>query len=95
MQEKFNFIYDARNHPVTLTWYYKGLKEKLQIYTAIGSTLHIAYRNNVRIGSVARVGQQKPRLVQTMNQWKLTYNLFESEAYRVSEISIHNIFFSY
>ena len=68
-------------------------REAVDIYRDWKYNLHKTYRNNVRISGVARARQQRSKAVQTMDQWLLTYDLFESEAYRVSEISNHNVFF--
>ena len=93
MQEKFNFTYNVKNHPGDLDLIIQEIgKEATDLYRNWKYNLHRAYRNNVHIGGVAKARQQKPRVVQTMDQWQLTYDLFESEAYRVSEISNHNLF---
>ena len=96
MQEKFNFIYDAQNHPSDLGLIIQGNdREAAYLYHDLKYNLHRAYKNNVRIGGVARARQQKPKAVQTMDQWQLTCDLFESEVYRVSEISNYNLFFHF
>ena len=96
MQEKFNFIYDAQNHPGNVDLILQGIdKEAADLYRDWRYTLYRDYRSNVCIDGVVRATQQKPRSLQTMDQWQLTCDLFESESYRVSEILIHNIFFSF
>ena len=96
MQEKFNFIYDAEHHPSDLDLIIRGIdREATDIYRNWKYNLHRAYRNNVQIDSITRARQQKPRAVRTMDQWQLTCDLFKSEAYKVSEILIHILFFSF
>ena len=91
MQEKFKFIYDAQNHPSDLDLIIKGIdREVANLYHDWKYTFHRAYRNNMGIDGVVRVRQLKPRAIQTMDQGQLTCDLFEFEAYMVSEISIHN-----
>ena len=95
MQEKFNFIYDAQ-HSGDLDLIVRGIgREAVDIYRDWKYNLHRAYRNNVWLDGIARVRQQKPKVVHTIDQWLLTCDLFESEAYKVSEISIQNLFFHF
>ena len=94
MQKMFNFIYDAEHRLNDLNLIIRGIdREAADIYRDWKYNLHRAYKNNVQIGGIVRVRQQKPRAVYTMDQWQLTCDLFESVAYKVSEISIHIIFF--
>ena len=39
MQEKVNFIYDAKNHPGDLNLIMQGIAREAADYTAIGSTI--------------------------------------------------------
>ena len=89
MEEKFNFIYDSQQHPGDLDSIIRGIdKEAADIYCDWKYNLHRAYRTNVRLHDIERARQQKPKSVCTMEQWERTCDLFEYEAYKVSEISI-------
>ena len=69
MHGKINFVYDAKNHPGDFNLIVRGIdREVVDIYRDWKYNLHRAYRNNVRIDSFARVRQQKPRAVHTMDQ---------------------------
>ena len=93
IQEKFNFIYDAEHHPGDLDLIIRGIdREAADIYCNWNYNMHRAYRNNMQQGSIARVRQQKPTAVHTVEQWHQTCEL---EAYKVSEISIHNLIFAF
>ena len=65
----------------------------IDIYCDLKNNLHIAYLNNVRIDGITRARQENPKAVHTMDHWQFTCDLFESEAHKVSEISIHILFF--
>ena len=94
MQEKFNFIYDAEHHPSDLDLIIHGIdREAVDIYCHWKYNLHRAYKNNVRASDIPMARQQKPRAVHTIDQRLRTCDLFKSEAYKVSEISIKNLCF--
>ena len=63
-------------------------REVTDIYRDWKYKLHRTYKNNMQIGGIAKARQQKPRFVHTIDQWQKICNLFESEAYKVSEIFI-------
>ena len=70
MQEKFNFVYDAKNHPGDLNLILQGIDRKVaDIYRDWKYNLHRAYKNNVRISGIARERQKKPRVAHTLDQW--------------------------
>ena len=89
MQDKFKFVYDENNHPGDLDMILRGLdREATDIYRDWKYKLHKTYLKNVENGGIARARQQKPRSVHTIDQWQKTYDLFETETYKVSEIFI-------
>ena len=63
-------------------------REAANIYCDWKYKLHRTYKNNGRISGIARARQQKPRSMYTIDQWQKTYDIFESKAYKVSEIFI-------
>ena len=96
MQEKFNFVNDEENHLGDLNLILQGIdREAADIYRDWKYNLHRAYKNNMWIDGIARARQQKPKAFHTLDQWQLACDLFESDEYKVSKISIHNNFFSF
>ena len=89
MQDKFKFAYDENNHLDNLNMILRGLdKEAADIYRDWKYKLHKTYQKNVKNGGIAKARQQKPRSIHTIEQWQKVCDLFESEAYKVSEIFI-------
>ena len=89
MQDKFRFVYDEENHPGDLDMILRGLdREAADVYCGWKYKLHQNYLKNVNESGIVRARQQKPRAMHTIDQWRKICDLFESEAYKVSEIFI-------
>ena len=92
MQEKFTFVYDKVRFPDDIQSISHGIdKEAGDIYRDWKSRLSKSYKQSVRLGGLQMVRQKKPKTVKSQDDWERTCDLFESDSFKVSEISSNKV----